>query len=113
MDGVGPGLPGVVSYFPITKRLCLKLHYARFAMRYWDIDSLYVRLVNRNVAANSERFIMGCDKQQLEDIVVSSGSTGYEAGERFLVDVLMSNEMKALVKFSFPPGRYFYNKYGN
>jgi hypothetical protein len=76
-------------------------------MKFLDIDSLYVRLVNRNVAANSERFIMGSDKQQLADIVVSSGSTGYEAGERFSVDVLMSNEMKALVKFSFSPRALF------
>jgi hypothetical protein len=112
LDGVGPGLPGVVSYFPITKRLCLKLYYGRFAMRYWDIDSLYVRLINRNIAANSERFIMGSNRQQLEDIVLSSGCDGFEAGERFSVDVLTSNEMKALVKFSFPPGRYFYSKYG-
>jgi hypothetical protein len=107
LDGVGPGLPGVVSYLPITKRLCLKLYYGQFAMKFLDIDSLYVRLVNRNVAANSERFIMGSDKQQLADIVVSSGSTGYEAGERFSVDVLMSNEMKALVKFSFSPRALF------
>jgi len=110
LEGVGPGCPGVVNYFPITKRLCLRLYYGRFDTRFWDIDSLYVRLVNRNVAANSERFIMGSNRHQLEDIISSSGCEGFEEGERFKVDVLTSNEMKALVKFSFPPGRYFYHK---
>jgi hypothetical protein len=110
LDGVGPGLPGVVNYSPITKRLCLKLYYGQFAMRYWDIDSLYVRLVNRNVAANSERFIMSSNKQQLEDIVASSGCSESEAIERFSVDVLTSNESESFVKFSNLPGRYFYDK---
>ncbi|HLK20916.1 MAG TPA: DUF4238 domain-containing protein [Bryobacteraceae bacterium] len=110
LDGVGPGLPGVVNYFPINRRLCLKLRHGVFAMRFWDIDSLYVHLVNRNVAANSERFIMCANKQLLEDIVASSGCSEFTALERFSVDVLKSDENESFVKFSFRPGRYFYNK---
>lgn len=110
LDGVGPGLPGVVNYFPISKRWCLRLFYGEFDMKFWDIDSLYVRLVNRNVAANSERFIMGSNQQQLGDIVLSSGCFEGEAVERFSVDVLRSNENESFVKFSNRPGRYSYDK---
>jgi Protein of unknown function (DUF4238) len=110
LDGIGPGLPGVVSYFPISKRLCLKFYFGEFATKFLDIDSLYVRLVNRNVAANSERFIMGTSREQLEDIVVSTGSNEFEPGEQFSVTVLKSNDNASFVKFGFPPGRYFYSK---
>jgi hypothetical protein len=63
--------------------------------------------VNKNIAANSDRFILGPDRAQLEGIVDSSRSADTEP-DRVRVDVAQSDANSALVRIATRRRRYFY-----
>jgi len=109
IDGMGFGIPGASSYFPMTERLCLRVRHGDYGFTYQNVDSHTVRTVNYNIAANSDRFIMASNRRQLEAIVVKSGCMGPEPGERFSVDVVKANQSESFLKLTIHPRRYFYD----
>jgi len=110
---VGFAVPGSVKYFPLTRRLCLRLGDFGSGVAVRAIDRETVRIINQNIAANSERFIMGPDRAQLEILVGRSGSTELDATPRFTVETVERDESGALQKITFHPRRYFYPKNGS
>lgn len=66
---IGFGIPGTVTYFPLMRRLCLRVGGTGSKLTSRPVDRDTVRIINRNIAANSERFIMGPLKVQLETII--------------------------------------------
>ena len=72
-----------------------------------------VRIINQNIAANSERFIMSPSKVQLENIVARSGSATMENTPRFIVETVQADDDGALQKICAQPRRYFYPKNGS
>jgi hypothetical protein len=110
LDGMSYGVPGATSYFPITQALCLRVRHGDYGFSYQNVDSRTVRTVNHNIAANSDRFIMGSNRRQLEAIVEKSGCVNPEPGERFSIDFLKTDENESLLKFTIRPRRYFYVK---
>jgi hypothetical protein len=111
-DHVGFLVPGSAKYFPLSRHLCLRLGEPGKSRKHRRIDKEAVRIVNQNVAANSERFIMGPSRVQLENIVSRSGSATIESTPRFTVETVESDEDSALQKISSHPRRYFYSKSG-
>jgi hypothetical protein len=69
LDGMSYGVPGATSYFPMTQAICLRVRHGDYGFSYQNVDSRTVRTVNHNIAANSDRFIMGPYLRQLEAIV--------------------------------------------
>lgn len=110
---VGFIVPGSVKYFPLTRGLCLRLGEPGGSRKFRKIDKEAVRLVNQNIAANSERFIMGPSRVQLENVVSRSGSAAMESTPRFIVETVQSDDDGALQKLSAQPRRYFYQKDGS
>jgi uncharacterized protein DUF4238 len=108
LDGMSYGVPGATSYFPMTQSLCLRVRHGDYAFTYENVDSRTVRTVNYNIAANSDRFIMGPNRRQLEAIVDKSGCVKPELGERFSVDLIKADENESFLKFTIHPRRYFY-----
>lgn len=108
LEGMGYGVPGARSYFPLTERLCLSLRHGDFGYAFRSLDSRTVRVINHNIAANSDRFIMGPNARQLEAVINKSGSRDLESGERFSVEVVKANQNESLLKFTIHPRRYFY-----
>ena len=76
------------------------------------LDKESVRIVNLNIAANSERFIMGPSRTQLEYVVSRSASEGMDPTPRLTVETLDPDENGSLQKLSSQPRRYFYPKNG-
>jgi len=111
-DQVGFLVPGSAKYFPLSRHLCLRLGEPGKSRRRRRIDKEAVRIVNQNIAANSERFVMGPSKVQLENIVSRSGSAKMGSTPRFTVETVESDEDSALQKISAQPRRYFYAKNG-
>jgi hypothetical protein len=111
-DQVGFLVPGSAKYFPLSRHLCLRLGEPGKSRKHRRIDKEAVRIVNQNVAANSERFIIGPSRVQLENIVSRSGSATMESTPRFTVETVQSDEDSALQKISSHPRRYFYSKSG-
>jgi hypothetical protein len=111
-DQVGFLVPGSAKYLPLSRHLCLRLGEPGKSRKHRKIDKEVVRIVNQNVAANSERFIMGPSRVQLENIVSRSGSATIESTPRFTVETVESDEDSALQKISSQPRRYFYPKNG-
>jgi len=109
---VGFAIPGSAKYFPLSRHLCLRLGDPGRRRKHRNIDKEAVRIVNMNVAANSERFIMGPSRLQLEHIVLRSGCATMEATPRFTVETVESDEDSSLQKLSAQPRRYFYPKNG-
>jgi hypothetical protein len=107
---VGFLVPGAVKYFPLTSRYCLRLGSRGRSFGYRKISKETVQIVNYNIAANSERFIMGRDKAQLASVVLRSGSIGEDSTPRFTVETSEQNDDGSFQKFTVQPGRYFYAK---
>jgi uncharacterized protein DUF4238 len=111
-DQVGFLVPGSAKYFPLSRHLCLRLGEPGTSRKHRRMDKEAVRIVNQNIAANSERFIMGPPRVQLENIVSRSGSAKMESTPRFTLATVESDEDGALQKLSAQPRRYFYPKNG-
>jgi hypothetical protein len=105
---VGFFVAGSAKYMPLSRRLCLRLGEVGRSRKRRKIDKDEVRLINQNIAANSERFIMGASRNQLENIVSRSGCTNIESIPRFKVDTLQSDNDSALQALVAQPRRYFY-----
>jgi hypothetical protein len=108
--GVGFATPGAVKYFPLTRHYCLRLGDFDFGLQHRKIDGEMVRTINLNVAATSERFIMGPSCAQLESAVDRSGSQEVDSESRFLVELVEAGPNGALEKFTIRPKRWFYPK---
>lgn len=111
-DQVGFIVPGSEKYFPLSRHLCLRLGEPGKSRKHRRVDKEAVRIVNQNIAANSERFIMGPSRVQLENIVSRSGSAKMESTPRFIIETVEADEDSALQKISAQPRRYFYPKNG-
>ena len=105
---IGIGIPGAAKYFPLTRRSCLRIGDAGQEFRYRKIDKEMVVAINKNVAANSERFIMGPDKAQLEEIVVGSGSSKMDRQPRRKTFMMNQTNGGSFQVVTTIPGRYFY-----
>jgi hypothetical protein len=112
-DQVGFAVPGSAKYLPLSRSLCLRLGEPGRRRRLRQLDKESVRTVNLNIAANSERFIMGHSRVQLENIVVRSASQNIELVPRFTVEAVESDDDGSLQKLSSHPRRYFYPKNGD
>jgi hypothetical protein len=110
---VGFAVPGTAKYFPLTRNLCLRLGEPGRSRKSRNIDREAVRIVNQNIAANSERFIMGPSREQLEYLISRSGSATMQDTPRFIVETVESDDDSALQKMSAQPRRYFYGKDGS
>lgn len=112
-DEVGFAIPGAVKYFPLTRGLCLRLGEPGRFRRRRKIDAEAVRIVNLNIAANSERFIMGPSRVQLEHVVMRSRTDEMESTPRFITETVQADDDSALHRISALPRRYFYPKDGS
>jgi hypothetical protein len=110
---VGFLVPGCVKYFPLTRRLCLRLGEAGKTRKHRRVDKKTVRIINQNIAANSERFIMGPSRLQLENVVTRSGCREMESTPRFIMEIVEADDDSALQKITAQPRRYFYAKDGS
>ncbi|HEV3481875.1 MAG TPA: DUF4238 domain-containing protein [Candidatus Acidoferrales bacterium] len=107
---VGFGIPGAVKYFPLARQFCLRVGDVGFRFTKRKVSEDTVQIVNWNIAANSEHFIMGPDKAQLQSVVRSSQSEDEDSSPRFTVEVQDQNDDGSLQKITFQPRRYFYRK---
>jgi hypothetical protein len=110
---VGFLVPGSAKYFPLSRHLCLRLGDLGKKRGHREIDKEEVRIVNQNIAANSEPFIMSPSCTQLANIISRSGCSKPETTPRFIIETVMSDENESLQKFSAQPRRYFYSKNGS
>src|SRR5215472_12478565 len=95
-DQVGFLVPGSAKYLPLSGTLCLRLGDVGTRRTYRAIDKEAVRVINQNIAANSERFIMGPSRVQLENVVSRSGCTQIEETPRFILETVESDENGSL-----------------
>jgi Protein of unknown function (DUF4238) len=109
-NDVGFVVPGGVKYFPLTRRLCLRLGDFGNSFRYRKASKETIRTVNYNIAANSERFIMGPDLAQVRSVVANSESADEDARPRFSVETIEQSADGSLQKMTFQPRRYFYTR---
>lgn len=110
-DAVGLGFRGAVKYFPLTRRLCLRMTDPGYGFSYVKTSKEGVRIINQNVAVNSERFIMGPIREQLEHVIARSNTAAPDPAPRTVVEAIQSDRDSALYRFNFWPRRqYFYPK---
>ena len=101
---------GNVKYLPISRKMCLRAGERGELRSYRNVDKEIVRIVNHNIAANSERFIMGPERTQLEAVVKRSGSEDADDIPRFVLETVQSDEDGSPQKISSRARRYFYPK---
>jgi Protein of unknown function (DUF4238) len=105
--GIGLGIPGTVKYFPLTRALCLRMGDGGDSISFTNVNADAVGIVNQNVAVNSERFIMGPSKTQLEDIIARSATAAVDPIARSTFEVLRQDPDGALHKFTIWPQRKY------
>jgi len=106
-------VPGSVKYFPLSRKLCLRLEDFGNSFAYRNVDRQTVRVINQNIAAHSERFIMGPVRAQLENVVMRSGSTEPELTPRFTLETVEESDSDSLQKITQKTRRYFYSAEAN
>lgn len=109
---VGFWVPGTVSYFPLNRKTCLRLAGASDPIILRDVGRDAVRTINLNIAASSERFIMGPNETQLEGIVKRSGSVGRDAEPRAAIETVERDDDSSTQMSRVRPRRYFYGSDG-
>lgn len=108
--GVGFATPQAVKYFPLTRQLCLRLGNADYGLQWREVDGETVRVINQNIAATSERFILGPSLQQLESVISRSHCQSVDLRSRFVVEVVEEGPNAALEMFGIRPNRWFHLK---
>jgi hypothetical protein len=83
---IGPGLPGVMNFYPLTRGSCLMIRQGQPQVKMVRINKRAVRTINMNLAANSDRFIVGRDEDQLRVIVSRSQTQEADTNERFKIE---------------------------
>lgn len=106
---VGFLVPGTVIYFPLNNRYCLRLGKAGQSLSQRKVSKETVRIINYNIAANSERFVLGPEKAQLVSVIERSESAEEDQTPRFTTEFLDGSD-GPLLKMTFQPRRYFYGK---
>jgi hypothetical protein len=82
-----------------------------YGFSYRNASKEEVRVINQNIAVNSERFVMGPSREQLEHVVARSGTTSLDRAARTAVDVVRRDRDSGLIRFTFWLQRsYFYPK---
>ncbi len=112
-EEIGFMFPGTVKYFPLTRRLCLRMGEQDYGFSYANVSKEAVRVINQNIAMNSERFIMGPSREQLEHVIARSGTAATDPEPRTVVEAVRRDNDSALYRFNMWPRRsYFYPKTG-
>jgi hypothetical protein len=78
--------PKTFTFIPLTRSLCLRLGQSGSGTGPMQIDRETVRLINENTAVNSDRFVMGPAKIQIESVIRRSGSIGISRSERWVTN---------------------------
>lgn len=73
VEQVGFHVPGTVTYVPLSRGHCLRLTRPYRRLRYRNVDREMVALINQNIAANSDRFVMSPVREELETVIELSG----------------------------------------
>ncbi|MGA2301769.1 MAG: DUF4238 domain-containing protein [Candidatus Acidiferrum sp.] len=105
---IGIAVPGAVKYFPLARQFCLRLGDIGGTLRYRKVDRETVGIINQNIAANSERFIMSPVKKQLERVVTDSASADMDPLPRFTHKAVNHDDHGSLQMLTRNPRRYFY-----
>jgi len=108
VNDIGFGIPGTVTYFPLTRRLCLRIGGNGPNLDSRPVDRNTVRVINRNITANSERFIMGPLKVQLEIIIAETETAQRPAGPRASIEVDGTPLSGGTIQFKVHPREHFY-----
>jgi hypothetical protein len=76
--------PGTFVFMPLTRYLCLRFGQPGTGNGPKFIDRETVRLINENTATNSDRFVMGPSKVQIESVIRRSRSTEINPKPRWI-----------------------------
>jgi len=105
---VGFHVPGTVTYIPLARGHCLRLSRPYRRLKYRDVDVVTVALINLNIAANSDRFVMGPDKGELENAVALSGCAITNTIPRVTFKRLQETDRGSFDTAAINPRSYFY-----
>jgi hypothetical protein len=110
-DNIGFGFSGTLKFFPLNRTLCLRMGEPGYGFSYRKAGKEEVRVINQNIAVNSERFIMGPNRTQLEYIISRSSTESKALAPRTTAEIVRSNRDGGAIGFTFWPSRsYFYPK---
>ncbi len=110
-EAIGLGFRGTVKYFPLTRSLSLRMGARGYGFSYVNASKEGVRIINQNLAVNSERFIMGPSREQLEHVIARSKTATTSPTPRTVVEAVESDQDSALYRLNLWPRRsYFYPK---
>jgi len=105
----GLAIHGAVKYFPLGKQTCIRMSepFEYQVFNVCQIVKSQVRSINLNIAINSERFIIGSSRIQLEAIVERSG-TANAPEPRVSVERVFEDDDRSLLAATLWPRRDFF-----
>ena len=106
---IGFHVPGTVTYVPLSRAVCLRaIRQVRQRLQYSYVDSHAVELVNQNIAASSDRFIMAPSRHELEIVVAQSGCEVPYETQRATFQRYQQTDDGSLEVVTTNPRNYFY-----
>jgi hypothetical protein len=108
VDDIGFGIPGTVIYFALTRRLCLRIGGSGPDLDSRPADRSTVRVINRNITGNSERFVMSPLKVQLETTIAETNTAQRPSGPKASIEVDGTPLQGGTIQLKVHPRKHFY-----
>jgi hypothetical protein len=106
---IGFHVPGTVTYIALSRAACLRLsRKGPQGIQYKYPGSDTIALVNQNIAANSDRFVMSPSRQELESVVALSRCEVSSKTPRATFQRHRQNDDESLEVITVNPRNYFY-----
>lgn len=106
-EPIGLVLPGTRVYFPLTRKLCLRINRDASGFSTRLIDKRDVQTINQNTAINSERFVSGPEKRQLKSLIDKSGTARMNTVPRAAVDPVHRDSDSSVLRLNIWPQRRY------
>ncbi|SRR6266481_3079214 len=107
LSTAGVKSPGTFVFVPLTRNLCLRLGQPGSGTGLKNIDRETVRFINENTAINSDRFVMGPSKIQLESVIRRSGCSDVNSKPRWIT-MKTTDEKDGILRQSVAQPRQFH-----
>jgi hypothetical protein len=100
--------PGTFVFMPLTRSLCLRLGQPGSGTGPRNVDREAVRFINENTAINSDRFVMGPSRVQIESVIRRSRSTDVNKSERWITNKIPDGKRGILRQLVAQPRQVHY-----
>lgn len=103
----GPGVPGSVTLFPLSRRFCLRIGAPGSGIDQRIAGKSDVRVINQNIVISSERFVLCANQIQLESLIERCRAAEVDPSSRCSREIKPVDTDSSLIQMTLWPKRAY------